>query len=311
MSEPEQPPNEHEAPRMSEPPLTPSLHAPPEAPLTPSPPAPPEAPPIAGYDPYGAPVPASEYPPPTAPTPAIPPDHVPFAKLTLSVGAAALLGVFVVATSATVGVVATLLVRESWPEWLRSLTYFGLITSSYAVQLLVVWILARRRDLRFAPAVGLNPFPVAAGISAAIVVSFAGRLLAGIAAALLQGVGIRLPQPTTDPTAVLGTGPLSVVLILLLLTVVAPFAEEVVFRGVIMGSLQRRYGPTWAIAGSGLLFAFVHVQPATVFAIVFVGLALGWVAMRYQSIWPSIIAHSLFNAVSAGAIFWLRSIGRL
>ena len=85
---------------------------------------------------------------------------------------------------------------------------------------------------------------------------------------------------------------MSVVLILVLLMVVAPFAEEVVFRGVIMASLHRRFGPVWAIVGSGLLFAFVHVQPATVFAIVFVGLALGWLAMRYRSIWPSIIAHS-------------------
>ncbi len=261
--------------------------------------------------PYAVPVSPDAYPPLATPAPAVQPDHVPFARLVLPVGTAALLGVFVVAMSATVGVVAALVVDGSWPDWLSGLTYFTLITLSYAIQMLVVYVLARRRGLRFAPAVGLNPFPVAAGIAAAVVVSFAGRFLAGFAAVLLQALGIRLPQPTTDPTSILGRGPVSVVLVLVLLMVVAPFAEEVIFRGVIMGSLHRRYGPRWAILGSGLLFALVHVQPATVFAIVFVGLAFGWVAMRYRSIWPSIIAHSLFNGVSAAAIYWLRSIGRL
>jgi membrane protease YdiL (CAAX protease family) len=271
----------------------------------PHPPTASEAPRIA---PYPGPGPVSPTPPAE---PVVGADHVPFARLVISVGSAALLGVFVIAVSATVGVAAGLVVDKTWPDWAVGLTYFGLITASYAVQVLAVYVLARRRGLRFAPAVGLNPFPLAAGILAAVVVSFAGRLLAGLAAAMLQALGIRLPQPTTDPTAILGSGPISVVLILVLLMVVAPFAEEVVFRGVIMASLHRRFGPVWAIAGSGLLFALVHVQPATVFAIVFVGLALGWVAMRYRSIWPSIIAHSLFNGVSAGAIFWLRGSGRL
>ncbi len=265
--------------------------------------------------PSPAPEPLASTAPPVSPappmTPLVQPDHVPFAGLVLSVGSAALLGVFVVAMSATVGIVASLVVDKAWPDWAVGFTYFTLITVSYAVQLAVVYVLARRRGLRFAPAVGLNPFPLAAGVTAAVAVSFGARVLAAVAASVLVALGIRLPQPTTDPTAIFGSGPLSVVLVLVLLMVVAPFAEEVIFRGVIMASLQRRFGPRWAIAGSGLLFAMVHVQPATVFAIVFVGLALGWVAMRYRSIWPSIIAHSLFNGVSAGAIFWLRSIGRL
>ena len=264
----------------------------------------PVAPPPPPFVPYA-------YPPPPPAVPAVSLDHVPFVGLVLSVGSALLLSVLVIATSAIVGVVAGFVVDKSWPDWLQGTFYFSLITASYATQLLVVWFLARRRGLKFAPAVGLNPFPLVAGITAAVVVSFVGRLLAGIASLVAQLLGLRLPQPTVDPTRILGTGPVSVILILVLLMVVAPFAEEVIFRGVVMGSLQRRYGASWAIVGSGLLFAIVHVQLATVVAIIFVGLALGWVAMRYRSIWPSIIAHSLFNGVSAAAIFWLRSIGRL
>jgi hypothetical protein len=246
-----------------------------------------------------------------APPPAILPDHVPFAQLVLSLWPGIGLAAFFLAVNATAGIIALLLVDESWPEWLGGLTFFTFITLSYVAQMVVVWAMARRRGMSFKRAVGLNPFPVVSGILVAIAASVVGRLLAGLALLILQALDIRLPPSPTDPTAMFGRGPLSMALILVLLMVVAPFAEEVIFRGVLMGSLQRRYGPSWAILGSGMLFALVHVQISTVVAIVFVGLALGWIAMRYRSIWPSIIAHSLFNGVSAGAILWLRSSGRL
>jgi membrane protease YdiL (CAAX protease family) len=54
----------------------------------------------------------------------------------------------------------------------------------------------------------------------------------------------------------------------------------------------------WAIVGSAMFFAILHgawPHPIPLFAL---GLVLGWLAYRTQSLLPSIVTHALFNLVS-------------
>jgi membrane protease YdiL (CAAX protease family) len=82
-------------------------------------------------------------------------------------------------------------------------------------------------------------------------------------------------------------------------SVLAPFAEEVAFRGYVMSALRTRLRPHAAIAGSALLFAAMHLDPVRFPAVLFLGAVLGWFAWRSGSIWPAVGAHAVNNALGS------------
>ena len=86
---------------------------------------------------------------------------------------------------------------------------------------------------------------------------------------------------------------------------VAPFAEELFFRGLgirVLGFL----GGTTAIVGTALAFGLAHGILVALPALVFFGLGLGWVRLRSGSIWPTVVAHSAYNGLGVAilAISW-------
>jgi membrane protease YdiL (CAAX protease family) len=58
----------------------------------------------------------------------------------------------------------------------------------------------------------------------------------------------------------------------------------------------------WSIVGSAMFFALVHGAWPTPIALFFLGLALGWLTYRTQSLVPAIVVHGLFNLVSFVAL---------
>jgi len=95
---------------------------------------------------------------------------------------------------------------------------------------------------------------------------------------------------------------LPLVLVLLTLAVTPAICEEVLFRGFVLSSLHKK-STTWAIVLSALLFGLMHVLTANVLAIerflptTFMGLILGWLAIRTASIWPGMLLHVLHNGL--------------
>ncbi len=83
--------------------------------------------------------------------------------------------------------------------------------------------------------------------------------------------------------------------------ILAPFAEEVVFRGAILRKLLNMM-PTnkhWiAIAISALLFGIVHFNLAQGTHAFLIGLLLGWMYYRTRSIIPGFVFHWINNTIS-------------
>ena len=79
--------------------------------------------------------------------------------------------------------------------------------------------------------------------------------------------------------------------------VIAPFAEEIIFRGVILRGLLSSYGSTQAILFSSILFSLMHLNPDQLFHTLLIGIFFGWLYVRSFSLWPSIFAHMSFNTV--------------
>lgn len=83
---------------------------------------------------------------------------------------------------------------------------------------------------------------------------------------------------------------------------IAPFCEEIFFRGFLFPGLLRGMPLGWAIAISALLFAVAHADPGSFVVLVTIGVAFAFLRWRTQSIWPGMILHMLNNAIGALAI---------
>ena len=85
----------------------------------------------------------------------------------------------------------------------------------------------------------------------------------------------------------------------LVVGLLAPLAEEMVFRGAILRSLlQWKQNPWVGIAISALLFAVVHMNPAQMPHAFLIGLLLGWMYWRTDSIVPGVVYHWVNNTVA-------------
>ena len=91
--------------------------------------------------------------------------------------------------------------------------------------------------------------------------------------------------------------------------VIAPFVEELVFRGFIFEGLKQRY--TWkkaALISSGL-FSIMHLQPLAILPIFILGYIFAYLYHKSKSIWPGIVLHVSSNALALGAAYLIANMG--
>ena len=78
----------------------------------------------------------------------------------------------------------------------------------------------------------------------------------------------------------------------------APVLEELLFRGVLFGGLTKIM-PIWpAILLSGLVFAVIHINAATLIPLWFLGAAFAWLYVRTGTLLAPMAVHFTFNAIN-------------
>jgi uncharacterized protein len=95
----------------------------------------------------------------------------------------------------------------------------------------------------------------------------------------------------------------ALVAVCVLVTVIAPLAEEFFFRGYFFGALRNWRGPWPAALLTGIVFGGIHVGSAPVAFLVplaILGVALCVVRWRTGSLLPCIALHALNNAIAFG-----------
>ena len=80
--------------------------------------------------------------------------------------------------------------------------------------------------------------------------------------------------------------------------VIAPAAEELIFRGYIFGVLCRYVGKWWALLISALVFAAIHAHIPSLAGLFALAITLTLVYEGTGSLWAPILMHSLFNAIT-------------
>ena len=147
--------------------------------------------------------------------------------------------------------------------------------------------LAREMGLDRSPLANISTPVIAAGVTIVAIAGYAAL----VRALNLDDLLVSDPAPATvlrDSAALTLFGVTTVVL--------APVAEELLFRGLLMRKLLSLGAPV-AIAGSAIVFAAWHVSPAII-PLVGVGAVLAWLYLRSATLWQPIIFHTIFNLVS-------------
>jgi hypothetical protein len=81
------------------------------------------------------------------------------------------------------------------------------------------------------------------------------------------------------------------------IVIAAPLLEELLFRGIILDGLLKNYGPAKAIIASAVMFGVFHLNPWQGVVGLVLGLFLGWVYWKTQSVMPCIFIHATYNLV--------------
>lgn len=126
----------------------------------------------------------------------------------------------------------------------------------------------------------------------ALAVSVIGVTSSNLISAMLSMLNL---QPHTD--LYMPTQPVAMVLFGIQLCVITPIIEEFVFRGMIFQSM-RRFGDSFALVLSAILFALFHgnlVQAPNAFLM---GLVIGYFVLYSGSLWVGVIIHAVNNAMS-------------
>ena len=86
--------------------------------------------------------------------------------------------------------------------------------------------------------------------------------------------------------------------IIFMAVIIAPIAEEVLFRGYLYGVVRRFAGRLPAMIVTSLLFAAMHLHLPSMLGLAVLATMLCLIYERTGSLWANIVVHATFNAIS-------------
>ena len=129
---------------------------------------------------------------------------------------------------------------------------------------------------------------IACLVSAQILGRFSGLLIESITGEepVIQAA-VDLLKNSTSWGRLLSLGGVTVIL--------APVAEEILFRGILYSSILQFQGRTIAIVGNSVLFGLIHSNLLTLVPLIVMAVMLTLLYDRTRNLLAPIAAHSLFN----------------
>lgn len=130
-------------------------------------------------------------------------------------------------------------------------------------------------------------------------------IVVGTVGAALLNHGHALPS---NVTTLFGKAPLGhlsaidVILAFLVVSLIAPFVEETLFRGVLYQWLRGWAGSPFSIVLSALIFGALHFTPLLLPVLFMMGCLLAIVFQITKSLYVSMLLHSLNNTVTVLAL---------
>lgn len=128
-------------------------------------------------------------------------------------------------------------------------------------------------------------------VLAAMAVSVLGGYANGAAEQLFYGLGVEFLNSVETPESIP-----ALVVYALNMTLIPAVFEEIAFRGMLMQSL-RRFGDSFALVVSALLFALAHQIPVNMPNAFLMGLVIGYFVLFTGSVTTGIVIHLINNVL--------------
>jgi uncharacterized protein len=93
-------------------------------------------------------------------------------------------------------------------------------------------------------------------------------------------------------------------LVIFIVAFIPAIAEEFLFRGLVQRSFERVLGSWKGVVLAGVIFGAYHLNPFSLIPLALLGIYLGFLTMRSESIWVSVVAHFFNNAVACIAVYF-------
>ncbi len=90
--------------------------------------------------------------------------------------------------------------------------------------------------------------------------------------------------------------------VLLMVSVLAPISEELVFRGYIYHSFRAHRSMLLSVLTASLLFGIMHYDLFRLLPLTLVGVFLNLMAIRSDSLWGAMIVHGVWNFMTASIV---------
>ena len=137
------------------------------------------------------------------------------------------------------------------------------------------------------------------GVLASLMSILMGLALVPVALALEHGMSRLVPRGRNELMEMMIRQPDALAMTILGVTLVlaAPIGEELLFRGLGLRGLERRYGFGLAAFLVSLIFSAVHLNLTGFTALFLVSVALCWVTSRTGSLIPAILLHAAYNGL--------------
>jgi membrane protease YdiL (CAAX protease family) len=151
--------------------------------------------------------------------------------------------------------------------------------------------------------------PTTSAIGLGVFYGLTGAARVGIVVGLVAAL---LHLPLVDAAGAFGLsvawGWLGVGLFLAASVLVAPIAEELLFRGILLPWLTGWMRPAWSVGISALVFALGHVYYGVGAVLIgFYGVVLGWARLRTGKLTAPIFLHGLLDATTAATLLAMSS----
>lgn len=94
----------------------------------------------------------------------------------------------------------------------------------------------------------------------------------------------------------------NIVLAIILVVIITPLVEEMLFRGTIFGGLRERYGFWTAAIISSLVFAVMHLNPWSIVCTFIIGMFYALLFEKTGSLIYSMLGHGINNLIAVGSL---------
>ena len=202
------------------------------------------------------------------------------------------------------------------PDQLQFLQMIVLVVFFQGAALVWIAVFLRQSNISWRAAFGLRPpsrtRAVAAGLAVGVMVLPFVWLLQWMSEGVMEWLKFKpvaqaavteLQSPSLSVAQKIVFGVLTILL--------APIAEEALFRGILYPTIKQAGHPRWALWGTSVVFGIMHLNMATLAPLVFLAVVLTFLYESTDSLLTPIATHSMFNAANFFYLVFTDPINRL